>query len=127
MGVGTPVNILEGIERGVDMFDCVMPTRNGRNGMLFTKNGHNEHAQQESGRMIILLSRPKGRSYVDTMYSRAYLRHLFHAQELLAMQIASIHNLAFYLWLAGEARKHIIAGDFSTWKPMMVKRLSTRL
>ena len=126
MGVGTPVNILEGIERGVDMFDCVMPTRNGRNGMLFTKDGimnmrnkkwENDYSPIEAD----------GASYVDTMYSRAYLRHLFHAQELLAMQIASIHNLAFYLWLVGEARKHIIAGDFSTWKPAMVKRLSTRL
>ena len=126
MGVGTPVNILEGIERGVDMFDCVMPTRNGRNGMLFTKDGimnmrnkkwENDYSPIEAD----------GASYVDTAYSRAYLRHLFHAQELLALQIASIHNLAFYLWLVQEARKHIIAGDFSTWKPMMVKRLSTRL
>ena len=126
MGVGTPINILEAIERGVDMFDCVMPTRNGRNGMLFTKDGimnmrnkkwENDYSPIEAD----------GASYVDTMYSRAYLRHLFHAQELLAMQIASIHNLAFYLWLVGEARKHIIAGDFSTWKPAMVKRLSTRL
>ena len=126
MGVGTPVNILEGIERGVDMFDCVMPTRNGRNGMLFTKNGimNMRNKKWEDDYSPI---EAEGASYVDTMYSRAYLRHLFHAQELLAMQIASIHNLAFYLWLAGEARKHIIAGDFSTWKPMMVKRLSTRL
>ena len=99
---------------------------NGRNGMLFTKDGimnmrnkkwENDYSPIEAD----------GASYVDTMYSRAYLRHLFHAQELLAMQIASIHNLAFYLWLVGEARKHIIAGDFSTWKPAMVKRLSTRL
>ena len=96
------------------------------NGMLFTKDGimnmrnkkwENDYSPIEAD----------GASYVDTMYSRAYLRHLFHAQELLAMQIASIHNLAFYLWLVGEARKHIIAGDFSTWKPAMVKRLSTRL
>ena len=126
MGVGTPVNILEGIERGVDMFDCVMPTRNGRNGMLFTKNGimNMRNKKWEDDYSPI---EAEGASYVDTMYSRAYLRHLFHAQELLAMQIASIHNLAFYLWLVGEARKHIIAGDFSTWKPMMVKRVSTRL
>ena len=126
MGVGTPVNILEGIERGVDMFDCVMPTRNGRNGMLFTKNGimNMRNKKWEDDYSPI---EAEGASYVDTMYSRAYLRHLFHAQELLAMQIASIHNLAFYLWLVGEARKHIIAGDFSTRKPMMVKRLSTRL
>lgn len=126
MGVGTPANLLEGIARGVDMFDCVMPTRNGRNGMLFTWNGimNMRNKKWEDDYSPI---EAEGASYVDTMYSRAYLRHLFHAQELLAMQIASIHNLAFYLWLAGEARKHIIAGDFSTWKPMMVKRLSTRL
>ena len=126
MGVGTPEDLVEGVSRGIDMFDCVMPTRNGRNGMLFTKDGimnmrnkkwENDYSPIEAD----------GASYVDTMYSRAYLRHLFHAQELLAMQIASIHNLAFYLWLVGEARKHIIAGDFSTWKPAMVKRLSTRL
>ena len=126
MGVGTPVNILEAIERGVDMFDCVMPTRNGRNGMLFTKEGimNMRNKKWENDFSPI---EADGASYVDTMYSRAYLRHLFHAQELLALQIASIHNLAFYLWLVKEARKHIIAGDFSTWKPMMVKRLSTRL
>ena len=124
--VGTPVNILEGIERGVDMFDCVMPTRNGRNGMLFTKDGimNMRNKKWENDFSPI---EADGASYVDTMYSRAYLRHLFHAQELLALQIASIHNLAFYLWLVGEARKHIIAGDFSTWKPAMVKRISTRL
>lgn len=126
MGVGTPVNILEGIERGVDMFDCVMPTRNGRNAMLFTSNGimNMRNKKWENDFSPI---EADGASYVDTMYSRAYLRHLFHAQELLALQIASIHNLAFYLWLVGEARKHIIAGDFSTWKPAMVKRISTRL
>ena len=126
MGVGTPVNILEGIGRGVDMFDCVMPTRNGRNGMLFTKDGimNMRNKKWEADFSPI---EADGASYVDTLYSKAYLRHLFHAQELLAMQIASIHNLAFYLWLVGEARKHIIAGDFSTWKPMMVKRVSTRL
>ena len=126
MGVGTPVNILEGVERGVDMFDCVMPTRNGRNGMLFTKDGiiNMRNKKWETDFSPI---EADGASCVDTLYSKAYLRHLFHAQELLAMQIASIHNLAFYLWLAGEARKHIIAGDFSTWKPMMVKRVSTRL
>ena len=126
MGVGTPVNILEGIERGVDMFDCVMPTRNGRNGMLFTKDGI-INMRNKKWEMDFSPIEVDGASSVDTLYSKAYLRHLFHAQELLAMQIASIHNLAFYLWLAGEARKHIIAGDFSTWKPMMVKRLSTRL
>ena len=126
MGVGTPVNLLEGIERGVDMFDCVMPTRNGRNGMLFTKNGI-MNMKNKKWEFDFEPIEADGASYVDTLYSRAYLRHLFHAQELLAMQIASIHNLAFYLWLVKEARKHIIAGDFATWKPMMVKRLSTRL
>ena len=126
MGVGTPVNILEGIERGVDMFDCVMPTRNGRNRMLFTKDGI-INMRNKKWEMDFSPIEVDGASSVDTLYSKAYLRHLFHAQELLAMQIASIHNLAFYLWLVGEARKHIIAGDFSTWKPMMVKRVSTRL
>ena len=126
MGVGTPANILEAIERGVDMMDCVMPTRNGRNGMLFTKDGI-MNMRNKKWEMDFSPIEADGASYVDTMYSKAYLRHLFHAQELLAMQIASIHNLAFYLWLAGEARKHIIAGDFATWKPMMVKRVSTRL
>lgn len=126
MGVGTPVNILEGIERGVDMFDCVMPTRNGRNGMIFTKDGilNMRNKKWESDFSPI---EADGASYVDTLYTKAYLRHLFHAQEMLGMQIASVHNLAFYLWLVGEARKHIIAGDFATWKPAMVKRLSTRL
>ena len=98
-----------------------MPTRNGRNGMLFTKDGiiNMRNKKWETDFSPI---EADGASAVDTLYSKAYLRHLFHAQELLAMQIASIHNLAFYLWLVGEARKHIIAGDFSTWKPMMVKK-----
>ena len=126
MGVGTPVNILEAIERGVDMFDCVMPTRNGRNGMLFTQNGIMNMRNKKWADDFSLLD-PEGTSYVDKTYSKAYLRHLFIAQELLAMQIASIHNLAFYLWLVGEARKHIIAGDFSSWKPQMVKKLNTRI
>ena len=126
MGVGTPMNLLEAIERGVDMFDCVMPTRNGRNGMLFTKDGI-INMKNKKWEMDFSPIEADGASVVDTLYTKAYLRHLFHAQELLAMQIASIHNLAFYLWLVGEARKHIIAGDFSTWKPMMVKRLATRL
>lgn len=126
MGVGTPANILEGIERGVDMFDCVMPTRNGRNGMLFTKNGimNMRNKKWETDFSPI---EEDGASYVDTQYSKAYLRHLFHAKELLAMQIASIHNLSFYLWLVQEARRHIIAGDFSAWKPMMIKKVSARL
>jgi len=126
MGVGTPVNILEGIERGVDMFDCVMPTRNGRNGMLFTQNGI-MNMRNKKWEADFSPVDPDGSSYVDQTYSKAYLHHLFKAQELLALQIASIHNLAFYLWLTREARKHIIAGDFSLWKNMMVKRVSTRL
>lgn len=126
MGVGTPANLLEGIERGVDMFDCVMPTRNGRNAMLFTRNGIMNMRNKKWENDFSPLD-PDGTSYVDQMYSKAYVRHLFHASELLAMQIASIHNLAFYLWLVGEARKHIIAGDFSTWKPMMVKCVTERL
>lgn len=126
MGVGTPANLLEGIERGVDMFDCVMPTRNGRNGMLFTKDGILNMKNLKWADDFSPIE-ATGASYVDTAYSKAYLRHLFHAQELLAMQIASVHNLAFYLWLVGEARKHIVEGDYAAWKPNMVKRLSTRL
>ena len=126
MGVGTPANILEAIARGVDMFDCVMPTRNGRNGMLFTKHGiiNMRNKKWEDDFSPI---EEDGASYVDTMYSKAYLRHLFHAQELLAMQIASLHNLAFYLWLVGEARRHIMAGDFSRWQPMMIEEVNRRL
>ena len=126
MGVGTPVNILEGIERGVDMFDCVMPTRNGRNAMLFTKNGI-MNMRNKKWEFDFSPIEEDGASYVDTLYSRAYLRHLFHAHEFLAMQIASVHNLAFYLWLVAEARIHIIEGDFAVWKAKMVERLSTRL
>ena len=126
MGVGTPVNILEGIERGVGMFDCVMPTRNGRNAMLFTKNGI-MNMRNKKWEFDFSPIEEDGASYVDTLYSRAYLRHLFHAHEFLAMQIASVHNLAFYLWLVAEARIHIIEGDFAVWKAKMVERLSTRL
>ena len=126
MGVGTPVNILEGLERGVDMFDCVMPTRNGRNGMLFTKQGI-MNMRNKKWEMDYSPIEADGASVVDTLYSRAYLRHLFHADELLALQIASIHNLAFYLWLVGEARRHIIEGDFTPWKARMVKQLAQRL
>ena len=126
MGVGTPQNILEAIERGVDMFDCVMTSRNGRNAMLFTKHGimnmRNKKWELDFEPIDI-----EGDSYVDTLYSRAYLHHLFKAKELLAMQIASIHNLAFYLWLVGEARKHIIEGDFAIWKAKTVDILGTRL
>lgn len=126
MGVGTPINLLEAIERGVDMFDCVMPTRNGRNAMLFTKHGI-MNMRNKKWEMDFEPIDAEGDSYVDTAYSRAYLHHLFKAKELLALQIASIHNLAFYLWLVGEARKHIISGDFSVWKSKMVDVLGTRL
>lgn len=126
MGVGTPANILEGIERGVDMFDCVMPTRNGRNGMLFTRHGilNMKNAKWATDFSPI---QEDGPCEVDRIYTKAYLRHLFHAQEYLALQIASIHNLAFYLWLAGEAREHILAGDFKPWKDEMLRQVTTRL
>ena len=126
MGVGTPANILEAIDRGVDMMDCVMPTRNGRNGMLFTANGTMNMRNKKWADDFSPLDE-SGTSYVDRVYSKAYVRHLFISQELLAMQIASIHNLAFYLWLTGEARRHIIAGDFATWKPEMVRRVTNRM
>ena len=126
MGVGTPINILEAIERGVDMFDCVMPTRNGRNAMLFTAEGVLNMRNAKWADDFSPVD-PDGHAFVDTQYSRAYLHHLFKAKELLAMQIASIHNLAFYLWLVGEARKHILADDFATWKKDMVERLGRRL
>ena len=126
MGVGTPQNILEAIERGVDMFDCVMPTRNGRNAMLFTKNGV-MNMRNKKWEMDFSPIDPEGDSYVDTAYSKAYLHHLFKAKELVAMQIASIHNLSFYLWLVGEARKHIIYGDFAIWKSKMVEIVGQRL
>lgn len=126
MGVGTPANILEAIDRGVDMMDCVMPTRNARNGMLFTCNGTMNMRNRKWANDFSPIQED-GPSYVDRAYSRAYLRHLFIADELLAMQIASIHNLAFYLWLVGEARRHILQGDFSTWKPEMIERVSRRL
>ena len=126
MGVGTPANLLEGIERGVDMFDCVMPTRNGRNGMLFTRNGIMNMKNKKWADDFSPID-PESDCFVDLQYSKAYLRHLFVSQELLAMQIASIHNLTFYLWLVKEARKHIIAGDFHTWKPMMLERVTRRL
>jgi len=126
MGVGTPANLLESIERGVDMFDCVMPTRNGRNGMLFTKHGI-MNMKNEKWSADFSPIEADGASRVDTLYSRAYLRHLFHAQEFLAMQIASVHNLAFYLWLVGEARRHIIAGDYAAWKRSTQPELMQRL
>ncbi|MBE0641926.1 MAG: queuine tRNA-ribosyltransferase family protein, partial [Bacteroidales bacterium] len=126
MGVGTPVNILESIALGVDMFDCVLPTRNGRNGMIFTSEGimnmknlrwRDDHSPLD----------PNGPSEVDHLYTRAYVRHLFAAGEMLGPMIASQHNLAFYLWLVREARKHILSGSFAEWKNKMVTKLSVRL
>ena len=126
MGVGTPANILEAIDRGVDMMDCVMPTRNGRNGMLFTRHGIMNMRNKKWADDFSPIQED-GASYVDRAYSKAYLRHMFISQEILALQIASIHNLAFYLWLVGEARKHIIAGDFKAWKEEMVVNVTRRL
>ena len=126
MGVGTPINILENIALGIDMFDCVMPTRNARNGMLFTANGtiniKNKKWEDDFSPVDEM-----GYKCVDTEYTKAYLRHLFAANEYLGKQIATIHNLGFYMWLVREARKHILAGDFRTWKEMMVKNMSQRL
>jgi len=126
MGVGTPANILEGIARGVDMFDCVMPTRNGRNGMLFTWNGIMNMRNAKWAEDFSELD-PDGASFVDHSYSKAYLHHLFIAGEMFAAMLASEHNLAFYLDLVREARKHTEAGDFSTWKEATVKRISSRI
>ena len=126
MGVGTPWNILEAIERGVDMFDCVMPTRNGRNGMIFTQNGVMNLRNKKWEDDFTELD-PCGTSFVDHHYTRAYVRHLIHAQEMLGLEILSIHNLAFYLWLVGEARKHILAGDFKVWKDEITPRLMQRM
>jgi queuine tRNA-ribosyltransferase len=126
MGVGTPLNLLENIALGIDMFDCVMPTRNARNGMLFTSQGtiniknkkwENDHSPID----------PDGTSYVDSFYSKAYLRHLIISKEILGAQIATIHNLAFYLWLVTEAREQILAGTFYDWKAKMVKQLGQKL
>lgn len=126
MGVGTPVNILENIALGVDMFDCVMPTRNARNGMLFTRHGiiniknkkwENDFSPIDADSDLL----------ADRVYSKAYLRHLIRSQEILGAQIASLHNLYFYLWLVKEARAHILAGDFLEWKNNMVKQLDERL
>jgi len=126
MGVGTPINILENIALGVDMFDCVMPTRNARNGMLFTSHGtiniKNKKWENDFSPIDEM-----GITFVDLEYSKAYLRHLFTVNELLGKQIATIHNLGFYLWLVREARKHIIEGDFSIWKSQMVKQMDKRL
>lgn len=126
MGVGTPANLLENIALGVDMFDCVMPTRNARNGMLFTSEGiiniKNKKWEDDFSPID-----PNGTTYVDHEYSKAYLRHLFSAREMLGKQIASIHNLGFYLWLVKEARKQIVAGTFAEWKNVMVEKVKNRL
>ena len=126
MGVGTPENILEAIDRGVDMMDCVMPSRNARNGMLFTRNGIMNMRNLKWADDFTPID-PESPLDLDREIIRGYLRHLFVAKELVAMQIATIHNLAFYLWLVDEARRHIIAGDFATWKSEMVRRVTTRL
>ncbi len=126
MGVGTPINILENIALGIDMFDCVMPTRNGRNGMLFTSQGtiniKNKKWEDDFSPID-----EDDITWVDTAYSKAYLRHLFTVNEMLGRQIATIHNLGFYLWLVREARKHILAGDFASWKTRMVSQMDKRL
>ena len=126
MGVGTPENILESIALGIDMFDCVMPTRNARNGMLFTTQGiiniRNEKWKDDYSPIDENLG-----GYTSTFYSKAYLRHLVKCDEILAAQIASVHNLTFYLWLVGQAREHILAGDFTEWKKVMVKKVMERL
>ncbi len=126
MGVGTPINILENIALGIDMFDCVMPTRNGRNGMLFTAHGtiniKNKKWEDDFSPIDEM-----NITWVDTAYSKAYLRHLFTVNEMLGRQIGTIHNLGFYLWLVREARKHILAGDFGVWKNQMVAQMDKRL
>lgn len=126
MGVGTPWNILNAIERGVDMFDCVMPTRNGRNGMIFTWQGvmnmRNKKWEDDFGELD-----PSGSSFVDHEYTRAYVRHLIHAEEMLGLEILSLHNLAFYLELVAQARRHIMDGDFKQWKESVMPQLKTRL
>ena len=126
MGVGTPANILENIALGVDMFDCVMPTRNGRNGMIFTSNGiinlRNRKWETDFSQLD-----PDGTSFVDRRYTKAYVRHLFVAGEMLGSLIASQHNIAFYLWLVGQARQHIINGTFAEWKDRMIPRVTARL
>ena len=126
MGVGTPINILENIALGVDMFDCVMPTRNGRNGTLFTQHGTINIKNKKWEDDFSPLD-PDGTTWVDTAYSKAYVRHLFSVNEILGRQIGTIHNLGFYMWLVREARKHIMAGDFYTWKEKMVKQMDKRL
>ena len=126
MGVGTPANILECIALGIDMFDCVMPTRNARNGMLFTKNGI-MNMRNEKWKFDLSPLDEDGCSFVDNYYSKAYVRHLFISKEILGPMIATHHNLAFYVWLVGEARKKIAEGTFHDWKIEMVKKVSARV
>jgi queuine tRNA-ribosyltransferase len=126
MGVGSPVNILESIALGIDMFDCVMPTRNGRNGMLFTSEGI-INIKNEKWKNDFNPVDSNETTFVDNYYSRAYLRHLIISKEILGAQIASIHNLAFYMWLVREASEKIRSGEFTAWKEKMVKKLATRL
>ncbi|HEY5510854.1 MAG TPA: tRNA guanosine(34) transglycosylase Tgt [Prolixibacteraceae bacterium] len=126
MGVGNPVNILEGIDRGIDMFDCVMPTRNGRNGMLFTRNGVINIRNSKWADDFSPID-PEGESFVDQQYTKAYLRHLFQSKEMLGPMIGSIHNLAFYLWLVDESRRQIFQGTFKVWKEQMVRQMRNRL
>lgn len=126
MGVGTPINLLENIALGIDMFDCVMPTRNGRNGMLFTAHG-TINIKNKKWEADFSAIDEMAITWVDTEYSKAYLRHLFTVNEMLGRQIATIHNLGFYLWLVREARKHILAGDYTPWKNMMVQQMDKRL
>lgn len=126
MGVGTPVNLLECIALGIDMFDCVLPTRNGRHGMIYTSDGIINIRNKKWEKDFSPLD-PNGTSYVDQTYSKAYLRHLFRTKESLGIQIASVHNLSFYLWLVKEARKHILEGTFASWKDQMVARMDKRL
>ena len=126
MGVGTPINLLENIALGIDMFDCVMPTRNGRNGMLFTAHG-TINIKNKKWEADFSAIDEMAITWVDTEYSKAYLRHLFTVNEMLGRQIATIHNLGFYLWLVREARKHILAGDYTPWKNKMVQQMDKRL
>ena len=126
MGVGTPINILENIALGVDMFDCVMPTRNARNGMLFTSEGTINIKNKKWEADFSPLD-PMGLTFVDTEYSKAYLRHLFAANEYLGKQIATLHNLGFYLWLVRESRRRILDGTFGPWKDQMVRQMDNRL
>ena len=126
MGVGTPINLLENIALGIDMFDCVMPTRNARNGMIFTKNG-TINIKNKKWELDFSVLDPDNYCFVDINYSKSYVRHLFTVNEMLGKQICTIHNLAFYMWLVRESRKHILVGDFVSWKEKMIKNLGQRI